>query len=106
MATDLYRLCETIEKKHAAGHTILDDEMIGDVQDLTNLTKEIKAALDKPNLEQVRLMKRNLEAEILRLITSLQLQTGLAINGVWLEHHTVIGVPVPSVTAVKLDIRL
>lgn len=106
MATDLYRLCETIEKKHAAGHTILDDEMIGDVQDLTNLTKEIRAALDKPSLEQARLMQADLEAEVHRLLTSFQSQTGLAINGVWLEHHTVIGVPVPSVTAVKLDIRL
>lgn len=106
MTTPLYRLCEKIEKGYAAGHTMLDDEMVSNVQDLTDRTEEIKAALDKTTLDNAKNMKAFTEAEILRLITSLQLQTGLAINGVWLEHHTVIGVPVPSVTAVKLDVRL
>lgn len=106
MTTHLYRLCEKIEKKYAAGHTMLDDEMVGDVQDLADRTEEIRAALDKVTLDNAKDLKRHLEANILQLLRAFQAQTGLAINGVWLEHANYIRLPVPSVTAVKLDVRL
>lgn len=106
MATHLYRLCEKIEKGFAAGHTMLDDEMVGNVQDLADRTEEIRAALDKPNMEQAKEMKRLLEDDICLLLTRYQSQTGLAINGVWLEHVTYVSPGVPSVSAVKLDVRL
>lgn len=106
MTTTLYRLCETIEKKYAAGHTMLDDEMVGDVQDLADRTEEIRAALEKTTLDQAKEMKRLLEEDICLLLTRYQSQTGLAINGVWLEHVTYVSPGVPSVSAVKLDVRL
>lgn len=106
MATPLYRLCEKIEKGFAAGHTMFDDEMVGNVQDLVDRTEEIRAALDKTTLDNAKDLKRHLEDAICQLLTRYQWQTGLAINGVWLEHVTYVSPGVPSVSAVKLDVRL
>lgn len=106
MTTYLYRLCEKIEKGFAAGHTMLDDEMVGDVQDLVDRTEEIRAALDKTTLDNAKDLKRLLEANILQLLLAFQAQTGLAINGVRLEHVTYVSPGVPSVSAVNLDVRL
>lgn len=106
MTTTLYRLCEKIEKGFAAGHTMLDAEMVGDVLDLADRTEEIRAALDKTTLDQAKDLKRHLEEAICLLLTRYQSQTGLAINGVRLEHVTYVSPGVPSVSAVKLDVRL
>ena len=87
MATLLYRLCEKIEKGFAAGHTMLDDEMVGNVQDLADRAGEIKALAMTPPLARGQAMLRDLEAEITRLMVSYESQTGLSISGCVLRHR-------------------